>query len=91
MAAVDKFPEAAARDPQAFVDEARKAWFAMQGRSLVGRVVPTTAACGPPPFDGRSAQDIFWTGVDNLAADPTGWFYGPATSALYGGARAPRK
>ena len=79
MAAMEAMPEAAARDPQAFVDEAKKAWFAMNpGQSAVGRVMPT--ALGPR---GRSAQEIFWTGVDNLAADPLGWFYGAETSALY--------
>ena len=79
MAAMEAMPEAAARDPQAFVEEAKKAWFAMNpGQSAVGRVMPT--ALGPR---GRSAQEIFWTGVDNLAADPLGWFYGAETSALY--------
>jgi len=32
--------------------------------------------------DGRSAPDIFWGGISNLAKDPSGWFFGKA-SPLY--------
>ena len=78
LAAMEAMPEAAAKDPQAFVDEAKRAWFAANGQNVIGRVVPT--AMGPR---GRSAQDIFWKGVDNLVAEPFGWFFGPETSALY--------
>jgi len=32
---------------------------------------------------GRSAPDIFAKGLENLGAEPFGWFYGAAPSALY--------
>ena len=28
----------------------------------------------------RSALEIFGTGLQNLAADPSGWFYGPPSA-----------
>jgi len=33
---------------------------------------------------GRNAQDIFFSGLKNLQKDPTGWFFGPRPSPLYG-------
>ena len=44
----------------------------------------TTKVAAPKlPGQGRDAQEIFFTGINNLAKDPTGWIFGKP-SPLYG-------
>ena len=59
--------------------------------AFVARCSPLAVTCAsrgplrpytPIMFGTRSAYDIFKGGLNNLARDPTGWFFGPS-SALY--------